>query len=305
MTLKAKPAGTKRKKLRKAATTHRAGSDISRDSVKLGRVRPIVRGPGLRLSNYLMKALPAPPTTCDYREDAAAALVRPYCNRAVNGTKALNDCVVAAIAHVVGVLTGNAGAAPFIFTDDQIIEYYTHVGGYVPGDPSSDNGCDEYTGINYWQNNGAPTGSSHTISGWIRVDATDPSQYRTALWLFENLFLAMNIPDAWITPRPSDSGFVWDVAGPSNPKNGHCVAGVGYTGQGVIISSWGYTGLITDAAIAQYATFAGGGDLMCVLSQDGLNRITRKAPSGFDWTQLVADFDAIGGNVPRAALAGV
>ena len=52
-------------------------------------------------------------------------------------------------------------------------------------------------------------------------------------------------------------GFVWDVAGPANPDNGHCFVGVGYTDIGVVIDSWGMLGTITWAAIAAYATTTG------------------------------------------------
>jgi hypothetical protein len=100
-----------------------------------------------------------------------------------------------------------------------------------------------------------------------------------------------------INPMPSSSGFVWDVAGAPDPDNGHCVVGVGYDAKGVTIDTWGMTGLITDHAIAKYATVAGQGELYTVVSQDAINRATQKAPNGFDWSQLVADFDSMGGSV--------
>jgi hypothetical protein len=59
------------------------------------------------------------------------------------------------------------------------------------------------------------------------------------------------------------------------------------------------TGLITDTAIAKYATPAANGDLYTVVSQDALNRATQKAPNGFDWSQLIADFDSMGGSAPQ------
>jgi hypothetical protein len=150
--------------------------------------------------------------------------------------------------------------------------------------------------LNYWENNGAPVGS-HKIAGWLAVDGTDAAEVRTALWLFENLYFGMELPDQWITPFPSASGFTWDAAGPPNPNNGHCVVGVGYTAQGVVIDSWGMTGLITDAAVAKYPITAANGALYTVVSQDGLNRASQKVPAGFDWSQLVADFDSMGGTV--------
>jgi hypothetical protein len=263
-------------------------------TVKFGRKRPVARCPRFKLKNYLMRGMPAPPPSCDYTRSALSALSNIYDN------DTLGDCVIAGMAHIVGVLTGNAGQKPFIYSNDQIIALYSAIGGYVPGNPASDQGCDEQTALNYWENNGAPAGS-HKIAGWLAVDATDPTEYRTALWLFENLYFGIELPDQWVNPMPSASGFVWDVAGAADPNNGHCVAGVAYNAEGVTIDTWGMTGLMTDKAIAQYAVQASGGELYTVVSQDGLSKATQKAPSGFDWSQLVADFDSMGGNVPTPA----
>lgn len=258
---------------------------------RLGRRRPVARCPRLSLRNYLTRRTPKPPPGCDYTKKAAAALSNIY------GNDTLGDCVIAGMAHLVGLMTGNSGASPFIYTSDQIVALYTAIGGYVPGDPSTDNGCDEQTALNYWENNGAPAGSTHRIAGWLAVDGADPVEVRTAMWLFENLYFGMQLPDAWINPMPSSPGFVWDAAGDADPDNGHCVAGVGYTSKGVTIDTWGMTGLVTDAAIAKYATRASGGELYTVVSQDGLNKATKKAPNGFDWSQLIADFDSMGGTL--------
>lgn len=267
-------------------------------SFKLGRTRPVARCPRLSLSNYLTRKLPEPPAAIDYTKPAANALAEVYEN------DTLGDCVIAGMAHVVGVLTGNAGGPPFLYTNQQIIGLYSAIGGYVPGDPSTDHGCDEQTALNYWENNGAmppnstpPGGDSHRIAGWLAVNGADPSEFRIALWLFENLYFGMELPDAWISPMPSASGFTWNAAGPSDPDNGHCVAGVAYNSHGVVIDTWGMTGTITDAAIAKYATRGANGELYTVVSQDGINKATQKAPAGFDWSQLVADFDSMGGSV--------
>lgn len=236
-----------------------------------------------------MRNIPSPPTACDYSADASKALSEIYLNNI------LGDCVIAGIGHVVGVLTGGAGKQ-YIYTNTQITQLYSAIGGYVPGKPNTDNGCDEQTALNYWQQNGAPTGS-HQIAGWISVNGADPVEYRTALWLFENLYFGIELPDKWINPEPSGSGFTWDVAGAPDPNNGHCVVGVGYTNKGVRICTWGMLGLLTDAAIAKYATKLGEGELYTVVSQDAISKAAAKAPNGFDWSQLVADFDSMGGNI--------
>jgi hypothetical protein len=267
----------------------RTKQTTSHQHFRMGRIRPVARCPRFSLRNYLTRDLSAPPASCDYSAKASTALSEMYLNNT------LGDCVIAGIGHVVGLLTGGAGKQ-YLYSNDQIIKLYSAIGGYVPGKPNTDNGCDEQTALNYWQHEGAPVGSNK-IAGWMSVNGNDPTEYRTALWLFENLYFGLELPDKWISPFPSAPGFIWNVAGPPNPSNGHCVVGVGYSPKGVKICTWGMLGLMTDAAIAKYATTAGAGELYTVVSQDAINKAAAKAPNGFDWSQLIADFDSMGGNV--------
>jgi hypothetical protein len=244
----------------------------------------------LSLGNYLKRGVPAPPVTWDYQHRAKKSLAQMY------GNDTLGDCVIAGMGHEVGVFTGNGSPNEVILTMEQIIALYSAIGGYVPGDPSTDNGCDEVTALNYWIQKGCPIGANQ-IDGYIAVNPADPVEYRTALYLFESLFFGLELPDAWVNPFPSQSGFVWDEAGAPDPDNGHCVVGVGYNTQGVIVGTWGMTGLMTDKALQYYLAEAQGGQLFSVLSQESIRKATQKSPVGFDWSQLVADFDSMGGNV--------
>ena len=253
---------------------------------KLGRTRPPERRK-ICLHDYRTTApLPTPPVSCDYASKASEPLAKVYLN------DSLGDCVIAGPAHLVGVFTGNAGNPPFEFTDDQITALYSAIGGYVPGDESTDNGCDERTMFAYWQSNGMPDGANR-IAGWVSIDGTSQVRTQTALWLFENLVFGVELPDAWVSSMPSASGFVWDVAGDPNPNNGHCFVGVGFNEQGVQIDSWGMIGTITWAAIAKYATTTGSGELYSVLSPEIIASATSKAPAGFDWAHLQADFQGL------------
>lgn len=257
--------------------------------MKFGRNRPLVRAPRLSLKNYLLKSLPTPPSSKHYAPDAQKALTQIYLN------DKLSNCVIACMAHLVGVFTGNAdGGTPVIYTTTDIVNMYSAIGGYVPGDPSTDNGCDEQTALHYWQQNGAPNGE-HQITGFMAVNGADKNEVQTAQWLFENLVFGVELPNEWVNPFPSADGFVWDVAGPPNMEQGHCVGGVGFDEKGVKISSWGMIGTMTYDAVAKYAVSANGGELYTVLSQDSINKATQKAGSGFDFTQLQADLQAING----------
>lgn len=255
--------------------------------VRFGRNRPVARSPRLSLKNYLMKALPSPPPACNYQRKARETLQKIY------GNDVLGDCVIAGMAHTVGVLTGNAGDQ-FYYDPGEIVAMYSAIGGYIPGNGATDNGCDEVTALNYWREKGAPSGV-HNIAGYLAVDPANIEEYRTALWLFENLFFGLELPDEYVNPFPSASGFVWSVAGEPDPNNGHCIVGMGYDSTGVAISTWGMTGLMSDAAVAKYCAASAGGALYTVLSQDAIAKATLKAPNGFDFSQLTADFQAIGG----------
>jgi hypothetical protein len=200
--------------------------------------------------------------------------------------------VIAGMAHLVGVFSGNAGMSPEVFTADQITALYSAIGGYVPGDEATDGGCDERAAMAYWQKTGAPAGENQ-ITGWVSIDGTNVARVRTALWLFENLLFGIELPDAWINPAPEAPGFVWNVVGAADENNGHCFVGVGYDETGVIIDSWGMLGKITYQAIAAYATATGSGELYAVISPEVVARATAKAPNGFDWAQLQADFSAL------------
>lgn len=264
---------------------------VSGRTFKMGRRRPTLAPPRFRLRDYLDNtALPTPPATADYTQAALPALQNIY------GNDTLGDCVIAGMCHVSGTLTGNAGDL-VTYSGDQVVALYSAIGRYVPGDESTDNGCDEQTALAYWLKNGLLPDGSHKIQGSLGVDGTNPTEVRIAAWLFEDLIFGVELPDEWVNPMPEGSGFVWDVAGDADPDNGHCFVGVGYNSGGIVIDTWGMFGVITDQAIQKYATTAGSGELYTVVSLDGIAKATQKAPNGFDWEQLTADFDSMGGTI--------
>ena len=253
-----------------------------------GRKKPVVASPHLRLSNYLDKAaIPTPPTTCSYNANASQVLAQMYLN------DRLGDCVPAEIGKCVGRFTSINGQ-PTIFTDAQIQAMYSRIGGYVPGNPATDQGCDELTAMNYWQRHGFVT-SRHRLLGFAAVNPSDPIEYRIAIWLFANLIYGVGLPDAWISPPPSQSGFLWDIAGQADENNGHCFGSGAYDQNGCEVETWGMTGSITDAAIEAYCGPDSGGALWVGLSQEIINHATGLAPAGFNSQQLLQDLRLLAG----------
>jgi hypothetical protein len=246
----------------------------------------------LHLRDYLRRSNlslpPAPPVT-DYSAPAAASLSNIY------GNDTMGDCVVAAGYHFVGVATGNAGTL-WVATPQQIISDYSAIGGFDPNNPqATDNGCDERTALDYWTNTGFADGTK--LTGWAVVDGTNTAEVQAAMFLFENLFFGMELPDAWINPFPSAPGYLWDVAGAADPSNGHAVVGVGYNASGVQIDSWGMIGTLTYGAVATYAA-ANNGELYVMLSPDQLAKGQAVAPNGVAWSDLLVDLASLNGQQP-------
>jgi hypothetical protein len=260
--------------------------------MKLGRRRPVARGLRMRLGDYIQDTLPAPPPTCDYTGPATSVLSQVFLN------DQLGCCVIAAGYHVIGLETFNAGAG-FTATSEQILADYEAIGGYQPGHPNTDQGCDEETAMHYWTQAGFADGSK--LAGFLHIDAQNQTEIQQAMFLFENLFFGVELPDAWINPYPSASGFTWDVGVP-NIQNGHAFMGVGYNANGVQIDTWGMVGTITWPAVAQLCSGgSAGGQLFTLLTPDQVSKAQDKAPNGFDWPTLSSDFNSL---VPRGGLTG-
>jgi hypothetical protein len=263
---------------------------------KYGRKRPIARPLRFGLNNYLKKSLPPAPAECkDLVLPARDSLSRVYLN------DKLSCCTAAAAFHVEYVMLAAAGVVA-VGDDNDVLRFYSGSTGYIPGKPETDLGGDEQTVLNYWREHGLVQGR-RKIAGHIFVNAQHIEEMKSAIWLFENLYFGIEMPRAWTHPRqPQESGFIWDVAGEPDYSQGHAFPAIGYDERGVYISTWGMVGLMTWRAASYYATRGAGGEVHTILSPDSLIRATKRTPHGFDWSQLVADFDSAGGNV-RGVLA--
>ena len=265
-------------------------------TVKLGRTRPKNRWPRLRLSRYLRRGLPQPPATIDWTALCQKSLQSVFMN------DQLGCCVISGGYHLVGAFTGNAGNE-FVASDQQIISDYSAIGGYVPGRPDTDNGCDEETALNYWMKQGFQNGTK--LAGWLSVDPSNQTELQQAVAIFEHVYWGMEMPDQWINQAmpqfPGGSlaspAAVWDMAGDPNPDNGHCITSFAFNASGLLTDTWGSLVSLTWEAAAYYGGSNQDGEAYVVLSPDLLNAASQKAPNALDWASLVADFNSMGGNV--------
>jgi hypothetical protein len=249
--------------------------------VFFGRKRPVAKGPRFYFKSY-RAGLPTIelPSSCDYSPQALPSLRNIYLNAT------LGCCVVAAGYHITGTMTGNTGNL-FNASDDQITTDYSGISGYIPGDPSTDTGCDEQTAIDYWTETGFQDGTK--LSGAITIDPENQQEIMEAVYLFENLLFGVELPDDWTNPMPSGDGFIWDIAGDPDPEQGHGYMGFGFTPDGIPLDSWALFGLMTYGAIKKYCPQSANGNLYALVSPDQIAKGQVKSPNGFAWADLIAD----------------
>jgi len=172
---------------------------------KLGKRAPRLDPRNLKLARYLKPTLPAAPPAAGY-----IAKVKSW-PMMLNDT--LGDCVIAAAAHCIEQWTTYA-KTPVVLTDDQVLQGYEAVGGYIPGDPSTDNGCDMLTACKYWQTTGF---GRHKIAAYVQVDPLNLTEIKQAIYLFGNVYAG------WQLPLSVQSSNIWSV--PSTGANGDASPG--------------------------------------------------------------------------------
>lgn len=251
--------------------------------VKLGK-KAVKHDPRtFRLTSYLSPSIVPPPAS-------------HYLLEVKNWPMYLNDqlgcCVPAASGHMIEQWTtyGDGVLAARIPTADDILQAYEAIGGYVPGDPSTDGGCVVLDALNYWRKTGIAGHKIHAYAS-IPVPAggsrlpilTMLHQVMNSVHLFGNCYLGISLP---LSAQGKDK---WEVddsdpsAAEAGSWGGHCVPIVGYSPSRLIVVTWG--GLL-DMSWEFYAQYTD--EAYAVLSLDWLGK-DGHAPNGFDTAQLETD----------------
>lgn len=260
--------------------------------MKFGRNRP---APHLRTGHKMAARyfdaanMPPVPDAFDYSTLCPSPLAD------ILGNDTLGDCTAAGAGHLIDVFTAGGGA-PVAITAAEAIAFYSLSTGYVPGDPSTDQGGDEVTVLTTWRDKGFDGQGAHAIAGFLQVDASNAAELKACAYYFGGLYFGLELPDTYTHPFPSSNGFVW-APGTPDPNDGHCIVGVGGDSAGIKIDTWGMLGTLEYTAIAELCTDAAGGMVFAVLSREWIASASQRSPGALDWATLVADFDALGGTV--------
>jgi hypothetical protein len=251
--------------------------------VKLGKRAARFDPRTLKMARYIeiAGAPPAPPLAIDWLANVSSWPM--YMN------DVLGDCVEAAGGHMVELWEKYTNSNKPQPTNSQIVQAYSGAGGYVPGDPSTDQGTDMLSFLKYWRSTGI---GGHKILAFVSLKRGDLAELRQAIWLFGAAIIGVQLPvsvqnlNEWSVP----DGLSGDYAPGS--WGGHCVPVGAYNEQlpGRLrnkLVTWGSVIPMSDYFYYCYCDEA-----YAVLSQDWIDT-NGLAPNLFDLDLLQSDLAAL------------
>jgi hypothetical protein len=243
---------------------------------KLGKLAPKFNRKTLVLFKYAdPDVLPTPPAKTYWEY-----MVKDY-PMMLNDT--LGCCVFACGGHMVQNWTMHAGAE-IIPPNSVVLDAYEKVGGYVEGDPSTDNGASITDFLAWWQTNGF---AGTSLSGWAKIDQTNLTAVKQAIFMFGALDIGFQVPQSALDQFnagqpfdvvPDDGGIV----------GGHSVCMLGYGADGFACITWGKIQYMTNAFFAKYCD-----EGYALLTQSWLDTAGVSPIAGLNLAQLQADLAAV------------
>jgi hypothetical protein len=140
------------------------------------------------------------------------------------------DCVWAAGGHSIENWTANASGL-FVPPDAAIQTGYESTG-FIPGNPSTDNGTAITQMLQYWRDTGI---AGHQIVGWAEFDPTNKAEWQFVIANFGLAFLGCLIRQSDM--NSFDNGSIW-TPGTDSVLGGHGVIATDYDGDTVSIITW-------------------------------------------------------------------
>jgi hypothetical protein len=214
------------------------------------------------------------------------------------GNNALGDCTEACSYHLQALREGASDRVVFHPSLAQVIATYSRDGGYVPGQPDTDNGCDELTVLQNAKNLGITNGNlpkqiNHLV-GYLSVDPTNTELVRRVVQMFVGGVMCLELPDSWY--QSFTPGMTWSLTNgiyTPDANNGHCVAIVDQDETTLKLCTWGEPAYITYEAFAAAAAISNGGSFYIESDWEVMNIASLRSPDALDWAQLREIFDTL------------
>jgi hypothetical protein len=202
---------------------------VDHSAMKLGKGAPRLDHRTLRLADFLVPAA-LPPV-----KEAVDNLAPCPDDMSMMLNDEQGDCTCAAVGHFIQLATANRGG--IVTPPDSAIEKaYEDVGGFRPGDPSTDQGAVILDVLNYWRKTGV---GGFKIDGFAALQPQNPDHIKLAIDLGGAVDIGLALPISAQTQE------VWDLD-PGQGRNarpgswgGHSVIVGAYDAHGLTCVTWG------------------------------------------------------------------
>jgi len=204
----------------------------------------------------------------------------------------LGCCTISSKAHALQVASLNTTGIVTL-TDQEIVNYYSWWDGYIPGDPSTDNGGIVSQVLNSWHRHGM---NGYKLPAYSSVDWTDTQNMLKAIELIGTVDIGLQLP---LTAQ-EQVGRVWDVVGDpaTDPASmpgswgGHDINCGKYTtnSDGSILFTpitWGRSQQMTQKFLTTYADEVWATLIGMWFDPDKLSA------GGFQWADLYSDMNQL------------
>lgn len=240
----------------------------------------------IAIARHLAALGPPPPTSTDY---VSPMLAQCGGNLGMFLNDQLGDCVCADSAHQVMLHTANGGQI-VIPTDADVLALYEAVGGYKPGDSSTDQGCDETSMCEYLMTTGL---SGQKSAGSGPIDPQNLDHVRWAVQLFGACRLGV-VVDSQMESQYS-SGQPWTTPADPNDQSagGHDVPVVKYDADYAYVITWGKVQPVAWSLMAQQAFLE---EAHAEVWPEFIAN-TGSAPNGLNLQQLLSDLPIVTGEI--------
>jgi hypothetical protein len=161
--------------------------------MKLGKKQAKFNVHALHLARYIDTAY-VPPAWSDHTWGIS--------NWGMMMNDTLGDCTIAACGHALQVFSQGRINEP----DATIESYYSKWCGYVPGDPSTDNGGVELDVLNDWK---TQTMDGHVLEGFVQPQPQNLSHIMHSIAEFGGVYIGFQVPQSAMDQF--QNGQIWDV----------------------------------------------------------------------------------------------
>jgi hypothetical protein len=207
---------------------------------------------------------------------------------------AIGDCTCADVGHAEQLFSHFGAGTTVTVTENDVLAVYKTVGGYVPGDPSTDNGCVIQDVLTYWRKRGV---AGHKILAFFQVNHRDTTELKACCWLFGGVTLGVNLPKSAM--QQFNAGQPWDYKRFSSNKilGGHDIRLVGYDGEWWYVVTWGAVQKVTTAWLMKFVEEA-----WSEADDEWIKLST--APNGISKSALNAAFEQVTGQTGPFIVSG-